>query len=793
MRASLLTLCLLVGAPALADVSPAHFIEENCNSCHNSTDWAGGLALDVLEVDDPAKDAEAWEEVVRKMRGRLMPPLGEKQPSAAEVKAFVNFLEGRLDDAAKAHPDPGTVVLHRLNRTEYARAVRDIFGIEVDVSTILPKDVSNEGFDNVAASLQISPSFIEQYITAARNVARTAVGRAEVKASTHAYRHPGHDQRFHVPGLPLGTRGGFVVEHHFPTDGEYAFFIRDFHWAGAGYINRLDHPHRVVLLIDDERVYEQTVGGPDDLRAVDQHFADAEGQIQARFNDIRLHVKAGTRRVGVAFVQRSFAQSDAPLQPIHMLPEMERYPEIPGLEISGPFKITGLTETESRRRIFTCRPQTPAEEQPCARRILGDIARKAYRRPVTDEDLAKPMSFYAQAASHGGFERGVEAGITAILSSTNFLFRATPPPPGVQPGDVYPLDDLQLASRLSFFLWSQGPDETLLKLAAEGRLRAPGELDRQVDRMLADPRAESLVTNFAFQWLNVPRMENIIPDPILYPDFDPDLRNAFVEELRLFVDSVLRSERSVLDLLGASHTFVNERLARQYGIPNIRGARMRRVELTDPNRWGLLGKGGLLLATSYGNRTSPVLRGSWVLETLVGTPPAAPPPGVETLQEAVPGLKVPTVRERLEAHRSQASCNSCHGIIDPLGFALENFDVDGSWRDKDYDAGTVIDARGQTPDGRSFSSPAELRETLLAEPEQFVWALTQKLAIFALGRGVEAHDMPAIRAIVRNAAPGGYRFSDLVKGIVHSNAFQQQRLPPAAEPAVRQAMNQAGG
>jgi hypothetical protein len=569
------------------------------------------------------------------------------------------------------------------------------------------------------------------------------------------------------------------------------FYIRDFHFAGAGYVNRVDAPHRVVMLIDDERVFEQTVGGPDDLRAIDQTFAAGEGALQARFNNIRLHVKAGTHRVGVAFVQRSLAESDSPLQPIAMLPEMERFPEIPGVEISGPFEVTGLSQTESRRRIFTCRPVSAAEEPACARQILARLAEQAYRRPVSDADLKAPLDFYAESAAQGGFERGIEAGITAILSSTHFLFRAAPPPPGVKPGDSYRIDDLALASRLAFFLWSQGPDEELRRLAAAGKLRETDELARQVDRMLADPRADSLVTNFAFQWLNVGRMDNIVPDPLLYPDFDRDLRDGFKEELRLFLDSVLRADRSVLELLSADYSYINERVALQYGIKDVRGARFRKVRLADPNRWGLLGKGGLLMATAYGNRTSPVLRGAWILETLSGTPPTAPPPGVETLQEAVPGTKTPTVRERLEAHRAAPSCNACHGVIDPLGFALENYDVAGAWRDKDLDAGTVIDARGTMADGRSFASPAELRTVLLARPDQFVQALTEKLLVFALGRAVEYHDMPIVRGIVRGAAPGQYRFADLVKGVVQSPAFQQQRVPvPQVAPA-RQAMHVA--
>ncbi|MET0291424.1 MAG: DUF1587 domain-containing protein, partial [Steroidobacteraceae bacterium] len=492
----------LVPLIGVAAESPREFIDENCGKCHNATDWAGGVAFDTLAIDTPEQDAKEWENAVRKLRGGLMPPPGEKQPSIKANSEFVAWMEGRLDAAAAKHSDPGTVVLHRLNRTEYGRAVESLLGVQIDARTVLPKDVSSDGFDNVAATLQISPSFLEQYISAARNIARQAVGRTEVQASSRIYRQPGYDQRNYIEGLPLGTRGGMVVEHYFPADGEYAFFIRDFHFTGAGYINRVDAAHRVVMFIDDERVFEQSVGGPEDLKSVDQTFADGEGKLQARFNNIRLQVKAGTHRVGVAFVQRSFAESDSPLQPIAMLPEMERFPEIPGVEISGPFTVSGLSETESRRRIFSCRPARPADGTECARQILTRLSEQAFRRPVTEADLVAPLSFYKQAAAQGGFERGVEAGITAILSSTHFLFRATPPPPDAKPGESFRIDDLALASRLSFLLWSQGPDDELRKLAVAGKLHEPSELDRQVDRLLADPRADSVVTNFAFQWLN---------------------------------------------------------------------------------------------------------------------------------------------------------------------------------------------------------------------------------------------------------------------------------------------------
>jgi hypothetical protein len=720
---------------------------------------------------------------VRKLRGRLMPPPGQPQPDQASIDRFVSWMEGTLDRAAAANPDPGHVVLHRLNRTEYARAVEELTGVKVDPKLVLPKDVSSDGFDNVAAVLKTSPAFLEQYIAAARAISRQAVTRPVNKPASRYYRHPGSDQRGYVAGLPLGTRGGMVVEHFFPADGDYDFSITDFHFAGAGYVTKIDAAHRVIMTVDGARVFEQSVGGPDDLKLVDQTFAMGEGELQRRFNHIKVPVKAGTHRIGVAFIMRSMAESDSQLQPVAMLPEMERTPFIPGLNISGPFDPHGASETDTHQRIFSCRPAGADDEPSCARQILRRLAQAAYRRPVNEEDLRAPLEFYARARAIGGFDAGIEGGLTAILSSTNFLFRAESAPEGTRPGAIYRIDDLALASRLSFFLWSQGPDDELLRVAGNGGLRDPTALQAQVRRMLADPRSDSLVTNFAFQWLNVNRIDSIQPDPLVYPDFDRDLREGFREEIRLFLDSVLRADRSVLDLMQADYTFVNERVALHYGIPNVRGAQFRRVQLADPNRYGLFGKGAVLMGTAYGNRTSPVLRGAWILESITGTPPASPPLGVEAFKETEPGKKVLTVRERLEAHRAAASCGACHGIIDPLGLALENYDVTGAWRDKDRDAGTKIEANTKLPTGQHIDGPAQLRQALLERPDQFVQTLTEKLMIFALGRNVEHQDMPRLREITRDAAKHGYRFEALVQGIVASDAFQKERVPlPAAAP-----------
>ncbi|MEP7245253.1 MAG: DUF1592 domain-containing protein [Gammaproteobacteria bacterium] len=542
------------------------------------------------------------------------------------------------------------------------------------------------------------------------------------------------------------------------------------------------------MTIDDVRVFQADAGGKEDLNAVDLRQADAANEMQKRFEHIRVKLKAGPHRVGISFIERSLAESDSPLQPIAMLPEMERAPTIPGLDISGPFNVTGISETASRQRIFICRPASREDELPCAKRILTQLASEAFRRPASDADLKAPLAFYAQGRESGGdFEAGIESGLTSILSSTKFLFRVEPAAANAEPGSVHRLTDLELASRLSFFLWSEGPDAELIKVAAANGLSDSQTLLAQVHRMLADPRSQSLVTNFAFQWLNVNKMEAIQPDPVLYPDFDRDLREGYREEMRLFLGSILRQQRSVLDLLRSGETFLNERLALQYGVPNIRGAQFRPVRLTDSNRWGLLGKGALLMGTSYGNRTSPVLRGAYILENITGTPPNSPPPGVQAFKESEPGKKMTTVRERLESHRANPSCNACHGVMDPLGFALEKFDVVGAWREKDRDAGTAIDSSGQLSDGTHLNGPAELRMALLRRPEQFVQTLTEKLMVFALGRALRYQDMPTVRAIVRESAQQDYRFEAIVNGIVTSQAFQMRAVPSAASPDTKQA------
>ena len=589
----------------------------------------------------------------------------------------------------------------------------------------------------------------------------------------------------HVDGLPLGTRDGVVVEHYFPADGEYVFSIDVNAEPGAelraypqGW---LEFEHRAILTIDASPVFENRLGGEAELRSVDQDQISAVNAIRSRFHDIRLPVSAGYHQIGAAFLARSFAESDYLLEsfiPGEGIPDV---PRILGLEIVGPYGASGISgPTRSRERIFICYPETAEQERPCAERILTRLARLAFRRPVTDADMASVLGFYESGSETDGFEGGIQMGLLAILSSTNFLYRIEPggPPEGLAPGDSYAISDLELAWRLAFFLWSTGPDERLLALAENGRLGDRQVYANEIERMLGDPRSISLVTNFGFQWLGVPIMDTIDPDPRLYPNFDEDLRRAFRREIELFLDSVLRdAESSVVDLLAAPYTFVNERLARHYGIPGVRGDRFRRVELDDPNRWGLLGKGNVLMVTSYPDRTSPVLRGAWIMDSLLGTPPASPPPGVETNLTPVPGDVPKSVRQRLELHRSEPSCNHCHGVIDPLGQALDNYNAIGEWRRIERDSGVAVDPSGELAGGGEVRSPIDLRNALTEDPGQFVQALTGKLVTYALGRRIEYYDMPAVRRIVRDAAASGYSFAAIVRGIAESAPFRMRSVP----------------
>ena len=750
-------------------------IDGYCVGCHNQRTKTAGIMFDTMDLARPSDDAEVWEKAVRKLRGGMMPPPGARRPERTHVEAFVSWLETSLDEAAAAHPNPGRVALHRLNRAEYANAIEDLFGLRIDAAALLPKDDEADGFDNVASVLTVSPSFLDQYISAARVVSNRALGNPSARATSATYRPSrGTDQAVRVDGLPLGTRGGLLVEHLFPADGDYKLNISGL--AAAGYVRGMEYQHTLVVTIDGVKTFQAQIGGADDLRAIDQQQASAVAAINARFQNIPVTVKAGPHKVGVTFVARTYAESDEVLHSFRPGVGEDRIPKVASLEIVGPFSATGISDTPSRQRILVCHPASAGDELPCATKILTTIARRAFRRPVTDSDLAAPLDFYRAARQSGDFDAGIREALSAILASPKFLYRAERSPVNAPPGTVHRVSNLELASRLSYFLLGRAPDDALLADAEKGTLTNPKVLETQVRRLLSDPRSKSLVTNFSFQWLKMRGLDDIDPDAVLFPNFDDGLREAFRREMELFVESILREDRSVLDLMTADHTFVNERLALHYGIPNIRGERYRRVTLADSNRWGLLGKGGVLMTTSYANRTAPVLRGAWILENILGTPPAAPPPDVEGFKENKEGEKALSVREIMEQHRSKPSCNACHGIMDPLGFALENFDAIGEWRWQDRWAGTPIDASGQLSDGTAVSGPQDLRKALLRRPEQFVQTMTEKLMTYALGRSVEYFDMPAIRTIVRDAARENYRFSSIVMGIVKSPPFQMRKI-----------------
>ena len=732
-----------------------------------------------MSPESIGEDAKVWEEAVRKLRGRLMPPPDKPQPEQPQVDKLVGFLETHLDAASAAHPNPGQVVLHRLNRSEYAREVQEILGLTVDAAALLPKDIKTDGFDNVASSLRVSPSFLDQYISAAHDVTAAAIGNPTASTSDVSVRaSTANNQELHVEGLPLGTRGGMIAEHLFPADGEYTFNINSSAGFGGGYIAGLDSEQHLIMTLDGQKVFETKMGGEADLKEVDQKQATAAKEIRNRLENVKLHVTAGPHRIGFAYVARTFAESDDTLEPLGAN-NLPRVPGVFGFQVIGPNHPTGVSDTPSRAKIFLCHPANADEELPCAKRIVANIARRAYRRPVTDADLAAPLRFYQSGHDAKGFEAGIQQAVMAILASPKFLYRIEAIPANATPGQIYRITDLELASRLSFFLWSQGPDEELLQTAAANSLHEPAQLEREVKRMLLDPRSKALVTNFADEWLDVDDMDAIQPDPSIYPEFDGALRAAYRTEIEMFIDSVFRSDQSLVALLNANYTFVNERLAEEYGIPNVRGERFRRVTLTDSHRFGLLGKGTFLMGTSYANRTSPVKRGAWVLEVISGTPPHAPPPGVVALKENMDGAKAQTVRERMESHRSNPSCNACHGILDPLGFSFENFDAIGGWRDKDREAATPIDTGGKWR-GIEVKGPDDIRKVLLSRPDQFVQTISEKLMTYALGRTVEFDDMPTVRAIVRDAARDNYRFESIVMGIAKSPQFQQQMIPQSA-------------
>jgi len=801
LYAALITICVALGgvtaaaAQAGPEQGPWGVVQGYCFGCHNSKARTGGLALDSLSPDRIAQDAKTWEAAIRKLRGGLMPPPGAKRPDGQSVTQLISWLEKQIDTAVVDSP-AGRVSLRRLNRREYAYVMRDLLGIEIDAGKLLPIDDRKGNFDNNAAGLQVSPAFVDQYVSAAREIARQALGDAEAPPVTTTYGDvenmvislppkgaPGTGrQQHHIEGMPLGTRGGFSVKHNFPVDGEYELSIGDM--ALAREVPRMEFENTVIALLDGKEIYRTNIGGEADHKAIDQRLDPAVEEINGRLKKIHFKATAGQHELTVTFLQRSYAESDERIRTTALEGGQERIQAAHALQIRGPLIVTAMSDSISRKKIFICRPQRTADETACARKIVSNLARRAFRRPVTDEDLNPLMVFYKAGYADGGFERGVRDAVTAVLASPHFLYRAES---GNSLSGARTLSDLELASRLSFFLWSSVPDEELLDLATQARLSRPDVLSKQVRRMIADPRAKSLIDDFAFQWLNVAKLDEITPDSRLFPQASGllDPRGLFKEELRLFIDSVLRSDRNVTELLTADYTFLNERLAMHYGIENVKGSQFRRVTLENTTRYGLLGKGAILNLTANPNRTSPVLRGAWILDRLLGTPPAPPPPNVEALTENRPGQPAKTVRERIEQHRSKPACMGCHGVMDPLGFALENFDTVGQYRTNDTQALTPIDPSGVLPDGTPIKGPEDLRRALVARPDQFVQALTENLLTYALGRSIDYRDMPAVRKIVRGAASDNYRFESIVLGIVSSDAFRKREAPEVSQAAVR--------
>ena len=759
-----------------------------CVTCHNDKTRIGGLSLQSADFNNIPAGAEIWEKVIRKLRAGSMPPQGAPRPDKATLDGFASFLETSLDRAAEAKPNPGEATMHRLNRAEYANAIRDLLGLDIDASAILPPDDESSGFDNIADVLRVSPALMERYLSASWNISRLAVGNTHVTPSTATYRvRPDLSQDQHIEGLPPGTRGGILVRHNFPVDGEYVIKVRL--WRNTFDLMRgMEDPHEIEIAVDKERVRTITVGGRPDLIKMAENPGVFGADIDQRLS-IRIPVKAGPHSISATTVLRSHALKDDLVKPFLRTTidglDITGDPSVDRLLIDGPYEPGGVGNTPSRARVFVCHPANPSEELACARRIVGALARRAYRRPIQERDMESLLSFYQRTRNtKKSFEAGIESALQLILASPEFLFRIEEDPANLDANAVYQLGDLALASRLSFFLWSSVPDEPLLIAASQGKLKDPAVMEQQVRRMLADPRAAALVDNFAEQWLFLRNLKNTAPNLDAYPDFDDNLRQAMKEETKLFIQSVITEDRSILDLLNADYTFVNERLARHYGIPNVYGGQFRRVPVIDDARRGLLGQASILTVTSYPNRTSAVQRGKWILTNLLGIPPQPPPPNVPALQENAEGAKPLSLRERMEAHRRDAVCAGCHKVMDPVGFALENFDAIGRWRTKDE--GVAIDPSGTMFNGVKVDGVVGLRNMIASQPSTFAGVLTERMLTYALGRGLGYADMPVVRKIVRGAAAQNYRFSALVLGVVESPAFQMKikKAAPANVAAV---------
>jgi mono/diheme cytochrome c family protein len=779
-----------LGAPAPAAQRAA--VNQYCVTCHNSRLKTGGFSLEGIDVDHVAGDAATWEKVVTKLRLRTMPPLGSRRPDEATYESLRSWLEGELDSAALAHPNPGRPVLHRLNRAEYANAIRDLLGLNVDVASLLPPGDAAYGFDNVADALGSSPALLQAYLSAARKISAVAVGdpRAGVNRDTYSARQDlSQDQ--HIEGLPLGTQGGLVATHTFPVDGDYEFQLRLWR-TNLSAMRGLQDPHQVEISLDGRRILLATVGGDEDLVKLQKNPTATSDEIESRLH-VRVHVKAGTRTMAAAFLEETpWTFETARLQPFirdfNSPFAAEGAPHVQTLSVEGPYDVAATTQPPSAR-LFVCRPSLSRRSSPevlaseggCARRIVTTVARRAYRRSLTQAEVDGLMTFYSTARKGASFNAGVEFALRRLLASPSFVFRPEHEPVNLAAGTAYRISDYELASRLSFFLWSSIPDDELLRVAGAGTLSKPDVFRAQVRRMLADRKSAALVENFAGQWLQLRNLRGIVPNPETYPDFDDNLRQAFRTEAEMFFDSVVHEDRNVLDLMTADFTYVNERLAKHYGIPGVFGSYFRRVHVADESRRGLLGKGAVLMVTSHATTTSPVLRGKWVLDNLLGAPPPPPLPDVPALVEPKPGEAPKTMRQQMERHRVDPVCAGCHKSMDPIGFALENFDVDGTWRTANV-GGFALDTTDVLPDGTRIGGAKGLREALLMRPDVFVQTLAGKLLLYAVGRGLTADDMPAVRAIVRDARAKDFRFSSIVMGIVTSVPFQMRMKQQADQP-----------
>ncbi len=772
-------------APA-ASPAPRALLDQYCVTCHNERLRTAGLLLDTIDDGHVGASPATWEQVVRKLRSGAMPPAGRRRPDEPTLEAFATWLETELDREAAAHPDPGRPADHRLNRFEYGNAIRDLLALEVDPGSLLPPDESDHGFDNIAEVLSMSPTLLERYMLAARKVSRLAVGDPTTGpeiATFNLSRGLRQDEQMSEQ-LPYGTRGGTLIRHYFPLDGDYVLKIRLGKNFTSSKIRAIETREEIDVLLDGAPVTRFSIGGKcvgsDDPECIGTgYYRTSRYDLTAdEALEVRFPATAGMHALGVAFVKKSvLTEGPAPtlLPPRHTSSTYEApRMDVDYVRLEGPYDPTGPGDTPSRRRIFTCRPVAPTDEQPCAKQLLTTLARRAYRRPVTDQDVETLLAFYEAGRDEGGFERGIQEALTRLLVSPEFLFRIERDPAGSTAGAVYQISDLELASRLSFFLWSSIPDDQLLNIAARGTLRDPGVLEKEVWRMIADPRASALAKNFGGQWLLVRNLKAVDPDASSYPEFDDNLRGFFQRETELFLESQMREDRPLDELLTADYTYANERLARFYGIPNVYGVHFRRVPVDDPSRRGLLGHASVLTVTSYATRTSPVVRGKYLLDNILGAPPPAPPPNVSALEESdQAGHPLASMRDRMAAHRKNAACAVCHARIDPLGFALENFDAIGKWRITD--GTSAIDASGALPDGTTFGGPGEFRQALLQRREQFVQNFTERLLTYALGRAVQHHDMPTVRAVMRDAASSDYRWSLLILGIVESQPFQMRR------------------